>query len=760
MDGNLQKQDIKKSFTFDTKKKTDLYDSIFKDSLYTVDKQDEVKQKDYKEQINELREREKMMERATVFQNPKYKNEEQKPTGRQMVMGRLNDFKHENDMKMSDLVGTETSTKFYDNVEAEEVKFKSKLNAFKAKDLLKNAKYLVKGKKAKKTKHSPSMQAVLDRMDELQQVLSWKVAQSDDLFDAQVGSITSVMRQTALACCEYLDTHNSSRAEGVARKNLVQLIYDQISKESVMFEKRLKDYKAQRTADNRPMWLDIFADMRIEKIVPGNGVTITRGGAGTSDLIIVEKDGVKHYLKKEETVPGLSGNDVFNAYADNLNKKIKLYSDDKAESLKNIPKEEREKKLEYLKLDKATMIMLKNALGKCISVGQPGYSVMSENNAEDLLYALRDLTSSSKYFISTLINKKSVFSKTELGKTMIKLNNRYVNAKNKGDTELQKQLIGYADRMYNVAKDLFKSLNAADIAIMGVKIDEGSSLSKRNVATSRLAEFLGIGHLVAKSEMKDVMVDGEYMRCIEMEDAGSTNMRTYEKDENNYYKKGNAGIGGNAGKRFSYSSECLKDILSLQVFDLICGQTDRHKGNYMGNAESTEEEIVLKKVKGIDNDMCFGKLSYERVKKGGPMALKPVEDEKGRFSLPAMDKKLAAKIMAVTPSMLDYLMADLLSKKEREALKDRFKGVQNAIRRQQIKEADLKQKSKKFRSKFISKKEDWDAVKAELQNKAKSKRGREEIKNTTYLDTKWMGNKIEKYEDEDGNVELVGVAYR
>ena len=113
MDSNLQKQDIKKTFTFDTQKKTDLYDSVFGKSLYTVDKQEEIQKKDYKEQINELKEREKLMGRNSVSEA----REEQKKTGRGLVLERVNEFKEADRKKMTDMEGTESSTKFFENLE-------------------------------------------------------------------------------------------------------------------------------------------------------------------------------------------------------------------------------------------------------------------------------------------------------------------------------------------------------------------------------------------------------------------------------------------------------------------------------------------------------------------------------------------------------------------------------------------------------------------------------------------------------------------
>ena len=61
---NLQKQDIKKSFTMDTTAQTQIYNSVFSDSLFTVNKQDNMEDRrtDFeKREERERRERERRL---------------------------------------------------------------------------------------------------------------------------------------------------------------------------------------------------------------------------------------------------------------------------------------------------------------------------------------------------------------------------------------------------------------------------------------------------------------------------------------------------------------------------------------------------------------------------------------------------------------------------------------------------------------------------------------------------------------------------
>jgi hypothetical protein len=139
------------------------------------------------------------------------------------------------------------------------------------------------------------------------------------------------------------------------------------------------------------------------------------------------------------------------------------------------------------------------------------------------------------------------------------------------------------------------------------------------------------------------------------------------------------------------------------------------------------------------------------------MKCNSIEDTSGNMTIPAMSAGLANRILSITPSLLDYLMGDLLNKKERDALKDRFRGVQNAIRRQKAKEDKMRLKGKKFVSKFIKDKKGWSELKASLNKDSKKKRTRNLIGNNSYLSPVWCGNKIERVIDEDGNSGLKGI---
>ena len=81
----------------------------------------------------------------------------------------------------------------------------------------------------------------------------------------------------------------------------------------------------------------------------------------------------------------------------------------------------------------------------------------------------------------------------------------------------------------------------------------------------------------------------------------------------------------------------------------------------------------------------------------------------GNMSIPFIDYDLAMRIKGLDVSLIDYQMADILSKKERLALIDRIKGVKKLINKQLSAEKKLLQKGKKFISKFVNTKNNQDA---------------------------------------------------
>ena len=204
------------------------------------------------------------------------------------------------------------------------------------------------------------------------------------------------------------------------------------------------------------------------------------------------------------------------------------------------------------------------------------------------------------------------------------------------------------------------------------KIDNGSTLSDRNVATSRLAKLLGMEDIVAGSTKVSAEENGEQMGGIIMKEA-----RGLPWDE----------ISGGGKNSVIYTPEAARKLSMLQFFDVLCGQVDRNGGNIFYTAElvklDNEKPIYrVTDVQGIDNDMSFGKLLWEDITeyKDGNLRL-PNPEYGDKCRIPAMDQNMAAAIEALEPAQIRYALKDLLKDDELDALINRLEGIRDMLHR-------------------------------------------------------------------------------
>ena len=262
--------------------------------------------------------------------------------------------------------------------------------------------------------------------------------------------------------------------------------------------------------------------------------------------------------------------------------------------------------------------------------------------------------------------------------------------------ELSKETAGYnEDRTIHEAVKLLSRLADANGSVYGglpnpLAFGETLNLSKRNVATSRLAELLGVGDLVAKSETVTLVdADGTQRSGNLMQKAeGQAVASFFEEQFRDQY----------AAKRKDYSSsdgvkmegnlddkvtpEFLKSLMSLQVLDNLAGQTDRHSDNYFADVRDGK----LGKVQGIDNDFSFTSNTLEweenQPNKIGQHG-KNILDRNGKLMVPYMDKALADSITALDESVLRDVMVDILEPWAIDALCVRFNKIKTAIQEDQ-----------------------------------------------------------------------------
>lgn len=546
-----------------------------------------------------------------------------------------------------------------------------------------------KGEFVQGTRSTPSkkyMKPILDNLKRLDGLLSGQ-------FDAKdTDTIHNCFRDTIISCENYISNRNPWTTEGKARLQMVKDFQAQIRHESVRFAQRVEELeKNPELAKENRTWLSILSDVRREDIQNGrDGVKVTMGGAGSSTIYIIEKDGKKRFFKENEKVPK-------DGVIANLNVTLA--------SLKDKKDEKDTRRLKYLEIAKKALIK------RYATEVQFFKDFMSVKNRNAMTAKLCEKLKSDKNFANMIYEIRKV----------------------KPATEEDDDLLYISEAILQAKRDAMLS----EIAVDDAKIDAKSDVSKRNVATSRMAKILGLDYMVAGSTIADVTVNGKKMSGIAMEEA---------KGEC-YIDIGEAAVKKKRKPR--YSPKAFKQILNLQIFDVICGQVDRNAANYLCTYEEKADSNVteIKEIKAIDNDLSFGRLSYNEIVNAGRQGvnrLRSFEDTGGKLTIPCVDKELADKILAVDTEMIDYQMCDILDKDERKALIDRIKGVQKIIRKMMNEERKKKAKGRKTSSKFPENDESW--VKAyndymkEIGDKARKNKAETDLDlyRTTYLDLAMM----------------------
>ena len=241
---------------------------------------------------------------------------------------------------------------------------------------------------------------------------------------------------------------------------------------------------------------------------------------------------------------------------------------------------------------------------------------------------------------------------------------------------------------------LFKKNNEYSTS-MDAGIKAGSIISDRNVSSSRVAETLGMGDMIAKSET--VLMhneEGRLTRANSMEGVSGVKIGDLvNKVQSN-------------GDSLTLTPEAAKQLFQLQIFDLITGQVDRNGGNYMVEyefeltdenkstaapaanpmAELIGPEVNQKKmryrvlsVKGIDNDMAFGTSDVNQLTRVSRHLQGLTAGN--LVSIPYLPQDFYDRIMSPDiGSMLQFGQMDLRNEDEIKALLGRFEQVKQTLK--------------------------------------------------------------------------------
>jgi hypothetical protein len=206
---------------------------------------------------------------------------------------------------------------------------------------------------------------------------------------------------------------------------------------------------------------------------------------------------------------------------------------------------------------------------------------------------------------------------------------------------------------------------------------KGISLGDRDVAAFRVASLFGQEHLVAKTEKVEIKNWGAKYKGHLMQKAPGTEAAVYganliaEKEKNGDH----SGMGENDIRK-KVTSSFLRDMNNMMIIDYICGQKDRHCGNYFVKEDSTGK---LVSATGIDNNLAFG--SNREFDFSATYLPVPVSAN-GDLLLKCMDKEMADTILAMRPEMFRLELAGLLVGEEIDAALERLEKLQTAIARE------------------------------------------------------------------------------
>ena len=256
------------------------------------------------------------------------------------------------------------------------------------------------------------------------------------------------------------------------------------------------------------------------------------------------------------------------------------------------------------------------------------------------------------------------------------------------DLKLSPELHAAANYYVQRMKQLYVTINEL-MDPLGITGESGmANMSRRNVATSRVAELLGVGDLVARSRSAEIYdkATGKTIRGNLMDQAkGVKHSEVRDK-----LKQG------------EYTAGFMRDMMNLQVLDMLCGQVDRHQGNMMFRTDNETGQVFG--IQGIDNDGAFGTgVDAASAKEYNRKDARVFDPKSLEMVIPFMDAKLARRIEVLDEQMLKYVLYDLLTEAEVEAAMKRLKLLKDGIR---------KAKEERMDHRFLENEEDWIAANA------------------------------------------------
>ena len=199
------------------------------------------------------------------------------------------------------------------------------------------------------------------------------------------------------------------------------------------------------------------------------------------------------------------------------------------------------------------------------------------------------------------------------------------------------------------------------------KIPEGEGIDKRNSAMSTVANFLGMGGLIAGARSFT-------LKTAEGEKKGTFQQKAKGADFDNLQRDDPAWDIAQRPNLDDMEHPAVKQQLAdLQALDYLCGNIDRHSSNMLYKVEKVNGMTMITGIMGIDNDMSFGTVDTAANNAGEKM----VNPENMRV----MRTDTAQKILDMTHDSLELMLADMnFTKEEMDAAKTRLNKLRDQIK--------------------------------------------------------------------------------
>ncbi len=426
--------------------------------------------------------------------------------------------------------------------------------------------------------------------------------------------ISEYYRKLTDSCNKALDI---AKLDEMTRKDIAAIRDDALHMGKV-FANGIADFLEENNPDSNTTWQEALA--RKCSVIPQlRDTDVEKMGQGTSIVYKLEKDGETKYFKKDE-----------------------LMAKGPREAWTTVLKDARESRF-YKKEYEDRLRKIEAALDKELQSVKEAKTDKEKHDREarffrDVLYAL------SNQGEHLLQNAHSLDKKYAEKHPFLKVLQKVKTNSNFGNF------------MDEVLDEYYKRANSYYLATDCAHIQAGKNLSNRNVATYRMASMLGISRLVVRSDTADVYDGKERIQGMMMAEAQGKEAFIHKQDN-----------------ELTYSLEAVSELLTMQVFDYICGQIDRNTGNYFLKEKNGE----LINLQMIDNDMAMGNLMPEDIKGRLQRLLPP--DAKIIRALPEDVKNRIKEISRLGVGYLKVFLGDILDTDELKAAQARLDVVAGMI---------------------------------------------------------------------------------